>query len=60
MDQMSTEMLVPDRPPVRSIAVFVDAHPMVLDLSCVPAVVLIVEDEMMIRMRTVDMVEDAG
>jgi CheY-like chemotaxis protein len=33
---------------------------MVLDPSCVPAVVLIVEDEMMIRMRTVDMVEDAG
>jgi CheY-like chemotaxis protein len=33
---------------------------MVLDPSCVPAVVLIVEDEMMIRMRAVDMVEDAG
>src|SRR5258705_11740756 len=33
---------------------------MVLDLSCVPVVVLIVEDEMMIRMRAVDMVEDAG
>jgi len=33
---------------------------MVLDLSCVPAVVLIVEDEMMLRMRAVDMVEDAG
>ena len=43
-----------------SIAVPVDAHPMVLDLSCVPAVVLIVEDEMMLRMRAVDMVEDAG
>jgi hypothetical protein len=38
----------------------VDAHPMVLDPSCVPAVALIVEDEMMIRMRAVDMVEDAG
>jgi CheY-like chemotaxis protein len=38
----------------------VDADPMVLDPSCVPAVVLIVEDEMMIRMRAVDMVEDAG
>jgi hypothetical protein len=37
-----------------------DTHPMVLDLSCVPAVVLIVEDEMMIRMRAVEMVEDAG
>jgi CheY-like chemotaxis protein len=33
---------------------------MVLDLSCIPAVVLIVEDEMMLRMRPVDMVEDAG
>ena len=33
---------------------------MVLGASCVPAVVLIVEDEMMIRMRAVDMVEDAG
>lgn len=33
---------------------------MVLDRSCIPAVVLIVEDEMMLRMRTVDMVEDAG
>lgn len=43
-----------------SIAVLVDVHPMVLDLSCVPAVVLIVEDEMMLRMRAVDMVEDAG
>jgi CheY-like chemotaxis protein len=31
-----------------------------LDHSCVPAVVLIVEDEMMLRMRTVNMVEDAG
>ena len=43
-----------------SIAVPVDTRPMVLDLSCVPAVVLIVEDEMMLRMRAVDMVEDAG
>jgi CheY-like chemotaxis protein len=33
---------------------------MVLDLSCIPAVVLIVEDEMMVRMFAVDMVEDAG
>jgi CheY-like chemotaxis protein len=33
---------------------------MVPGLSCVPAVVLIVEDEMMLRMRAVDMVEDAG
>ena len=33
---------------------------MALDHSCIPAVVLIVEDEMMLRMRAVDMVEDAG
>src|SRR2546423_15697721 len=33
---------------------------MVLDLSRIPAVVLIVEDEMMLRMRAVEMVEDAG
>ena len=33
---------------------------MVLDHACIPAVVLIVEDEMMLRMCTVDMVEDAG
>jgi CheY-like chemotaxis protein len=30
------------------------------DHSCIPAVVLIVEDEMVLRMRAVDMVEDAG
>lgn len=34
--------------------------PMILDLSCIPAVVLIVEDEMILRMFAVDMVEDAG
>ena len=33
---------------------------MVLDRSHVPAVVLVVEDEMLLRMRAVDMVEDAG
>ncbi len=32
----------------------------VLDRSSVPAVVLVVEDEMLLRMRAVDMVEDAG
>jgi CheY-like chemotaxis protein len=32
----------------------------VLDRSHVPAVVLVVEDEMLLRMRAVDMVEDAG
>ena len=33
---------------------------MVLDHSCIPAVVLIVEDEMMLRMRAVEMVTGAG
>src|SRR6187399_1572049 len=33
---------------------------MILDLSCVPSVVLIVEDDMMLRMHAVDMVGDAG
>src|ERR1700687_824809 len=32
----------------------------VLENSVVPAVVLVVEDEMLLRMRPVDMVEDAG
>jgi CheY-like chemotaxis protein len=33
---------------------------MILDHSVVPAVVLVVEDEMLLRMRAIDMVEDAG
>ena len=33
---------------------------MVLENSVVPAVVLVVEDEMLLRMRAVDMMEDAG
>ena len=33
---------------------------MALDHSSIPAVVLIVEDEMLLRMRAADMVEDAG
>jgi CheY-like chemotaxis protein len=33
---------------------------MILHHSNVPAVVLVVEDEMLLRMRAVDMVEDAG
>ena len=33
---------------------------MALDRPVVPAVVLVVEDEMLLRMRAVDMVEDAG
>ena len=57
---MGSEMLVPDerlsgRSPFPASALM-----MALDHSCIPAVVLIVEDEMMLRMRAVDMVEDAG
>jgi CheY-like chemotaxis protein len=33
---------------------------MALDHSSAPAVVLVVEDEMLLRMRAVDIVEDAG
>ena len=33
---------------------------MMVNHSSVPAVVLVVEDEMLLRMRAVDMVEDAG
>jgi CheY-like chemotaxis protein len=33
---------------------------MVLGRSSLPAVILVVEDEMLLRMRVVDMVEDAG
>jgi CheY-like chemotaxis protein len=33
---------------------------MVMDHSAAPAVVLVVEDEMLLRMRAIDMVEDAG
>src|SRR6185437_11866121 len=52
-------MLVPDRRLSRSIAVSpANVLMMTLDRSRNPAVV--VEDEMMLRMRAVDMVEDAG
>jgi CheY-like chemotaxis protein len=33
---------------------------MAFDRSRIPAVILVVEDEMVLRMRVVDMVEDAG
>ena len=33
---------------------------MTADHPCIPAVVLVVEDEMMLRMRAIDIVEDAG
>jgi CheY-like chemotaxis protein len=35
-------------------------HMIILDQSCVPSVVLIVEDDVMLRMHAVDMVGDAG
>ena len=38
----------------------VESYMMPLDHSLLPHVVLVVEDEMMLRMRVVDMVEDAG
>jgi len=38
----------------------VEPYMMPLDHSLLPHVVLVVEDEMMLRMRVVDMVEDAG
>jgi CheY-like chemotaxis protein len=61
MDHIGTEMLVLGRPPVPGDSRFPSTvHPMVLDPSCIPAVVLIVEDEMMLRMFAVAMVEDAG
>lgn len=58
---MGTEMLVPSRTPLASDGSFaVSTFMMVVDHSRIPAVVLIVEDEMLLRMRAVDMVEDAG
>jgi CheY-like chemotaxis protein len=61
MDHSCTEMLAPDRSlvPVNSRCPRI-AHPIMLDLSRSPAVVLVVGDEMMRRMRAVKMVEDAG
>jgi CheY-like chemotaxis protein len=52
LSQMDT---YPSRSPFPASAVM-----MLLDHSCIPAVVLIVEDEMVLRMRAVDMVVDAG
>jgi CheY-like chemotaxis protein len=37
-----------------------DSVMMVLDHTVVPCVILVVEDEMLLRMRAVDIVEDAG
>jgi hypothetical protein len=52
MDHRGTEMLVPDRSLVPSQQPFpVDAHPMVLDLSRIPAVVLIVEQRPVVTLR---------
>jgi CheY-like chemotaxis protein len=52
LSQMNT---YPSRSPFPASALM-----MALDRACIPAVVLIVEDEMVLRMRVVDMVEDAG
>jgi CheY-like chemotaxis protein len=58
---MGTEMVVPSRTPLAAEGRFhASALMMVLDHPRTPAVVLIVEDEMLLRMRAVDMVEDAG
>src|SRR5215212_440783 len=57
---MRREMLVPNGHLSKSTAVPLRALMMVLDHPRIPAVVLIVEDEMVLRMRAVDMVEDAG
>jgi CheY-like chemotaxis protein len=47
--------IYPSRPPFPASVTM-----MVLDHPGIPPVVLIVEDEMVLRMRAVDMVEDAG
>jgi CheY-like chemotaxis protein len=59
---MGHEMLVSASAACFEPPYFTDETPImiVLDRSAAPAVVLIVEDEMLLRMRAVDMVEDAG
>jgi CheY-like chemotaxis protein len=64
-DQITRETLVPASVATRTIcgadAIFGKAFiMMVQDQLTVPTVVLVVEDEMLLRMRAVDMVEDAG
>src|SRR5450631_177370 len=58
------EMLVPCRASVpvggNVDRLFPESDMMLSDHSTLPAVVLVVEDEMLLRMRAVDMVEDAG
>jgi CheY-like chemotaxis protein len=53
-------MLVPDKHLSKSIAVPASSLMVILDYQCIPAVVLVVEDEMLLRMCAVDMVLDAG
>jgi CheY-like chemotaxis protein len=48
-------MARPDFPSLTEVPIM-----MVMDHTAAPAVVLVVEDEMLLRMRAVDMVEDAG
>jgi CheY-like chemotaxis protein len=61
---MAVEMLVSASAAIRICCGADRSNPgsvaMILDHSSVPAVVLVVEDEMLLRMRAVDMVEDAG
>ena len=57
---MDSEMLVPDKHLSKSIAVPASSLMVILDHQCIPAVVLVVEDEMLLRMCAVDMVLDAG
>jgi hypothetical protein len=58
---MDHEMLVLDRPPVPGDSRFRGRSIRWYSIfSCTPAFVLIVEDEMMLRMLAADMVEDAG
>ena len=59
-DHFVAEMLVPVSAPIRRGPIAKAPVMMHLDHSTVPAVVLVVEDEMLLRMRAVDMVEDAG
>src|SRR5450631_3475574 len=58
------EMLVPCRASVpvggNVDRLFPESDMMLSDHSTLPAVVLVVEDEMLLRLRAVDMVEDAG
>jgi hypothetical protein len=59
-DHLDSEMLVPDEHLSKSIAVPARSLMVIFDYPCIPAFVLVVEDEMMLRMCAVDMVVGAG